>query len=246
MLIRVFIALLAALVFAVPAYAKRELLQVIVADPFIEMRSGPGRGYPVFHVADRGAHIEVVKQRTEWYEVRTEKGVEGWVHQDQLARTLQLSGEAVKVPRPGWEDFSDRRWEVYAALGDFDGGSSISLAGGYRLSANLSAELMFSQLSGDYSDGWMAGLRLLHTPFQEWRVSPYFLLGTGIVEISPRSSLVSSEDRSDQFGQAGVGLRAYLTKRFIFRAEYSGVIVFTSRDDNEEVEEWKAGFAFFF
>ncbi len=105
---------------------------------------------------------------------------------------------------------------------------------------------MASQISGEFSDGWLAAVRLVHTPFPEWRISPYFALGTGVMEISPRSSLVSTEDRSDQFGQAAAGLRAYLTERFMFRAEYSGIVVFTSRDDNEEVEEWKAGFAFFF
>ena len=71
-------------------------------------------------------------------------------------------------------------------------------------------------------------------------------LGTGVIHISPQSSLVSTSDRTDQFAQAGVGLRTWLAERFIFRAEYNGSIVFTSRDENEGVEEWKAGFAFFF
>jgi len=44
----------------------------------------------------------------------------------------------------------------------------------------------------------------------------------------------------------GAGLRIYATRRFILRAEYKSYVVFTSRDDNEEVEEWKVGFAFFF
>ena len=86
----------------------------------------------------------------------------------------------------------------------------------------------------------------MHTPFPEWRLAPYFALGTGVIHISPQSSLVSTSDRTDQFAQAGVGLRAWLAERFIFRAEYNGSIVFTSRDENEGVEEWKAGFAFFF
>jgi hypothetical protein len=72
------------------------------------------------------------------------------------------------------------------------------------------------------------------------------MLGTGALQISPRASLVSTEDRTDQFGQAGVGVRAWMTERFMFRAEYSGYVTFTSRDENEKVEEWKAGFAFFF
>jgi hypothetical protein len=38
----------------------------------------------------------------------------------------------------------------------------------------------------------------------------------------------------------------YATRRFVLRAQFNSYVVFTSRDDNEEVEEWKAGFAFFF
>lgn len=243
---RTLIALLAALVLVAPAYAKRELLRVVVADPYIEMRSGPGSGYPVFHVADRGVPIEVVRRRTDWFEVRTQRGVEGWVRADQLARTLEATGEPVAIEEPDWTDFEKRRWEMSLSLGDFDGASSIALTAGYRLSANLSAEVLVADLSGDYSDGWLAGVRLVHTPFPEWRVAPYLLLGTGVLEVSPRASLVSTKDRTDQYGQAGAGLRAYLTRRFMVRAEYSGYVAFTSRDENEEVEEWKAGFAFFF
>lgn len=239
-------ALLATLVLAPPAYAKRAALKVVVAEPFIEMRTGPGRGYPVFHVADRGAEIGVMRRRTDWFEVRTGRGVAGWVHKDQLALTLGTDGGTLAITDPGWDDYARHRWESSVSFGDFDGASSISLTGGYRLSANLSAELMVSQISGDFSDGWLAGVRLLHSPFPEWRIAPYVVLGTGVIEVEPRSSLVTTEDRTDQFGQAGAGLRAYLTERFMFRAEYSGIVVFTSRDENEEVEEWKAGFSFFF
>jgi hypothetical protein len=45
----------------------------------------------------------------------------------------------------------------------------------------------------------------------------------------------------------GGGLQFYLTRRFMLRSEYRNNIVFTSRDDNQEVDEWKyLGFAFFF
>ena len=50
----------------------------------------------------------------------------------------------------------------------------------------------------------------------------------------------------DQVGHVGAGLRIYTTRRFLLRAEYKSYVVFTSRDENEEVEEWKVGFAFFF
>jgi hypothetical protein len=72
------------------------------------------------------------------------------------------------------------------------------------------------------------------------------MLGTGVIQISPKATLVNSTDRTDVVGQAGVGVRAYVTRRFIVRAEYSGYVVFNKQDANQKVEEWKAGFAFFF
>ena len=81
----------------------------------------------------------------------------------------------------------------------------------------------------------------------EWRLSPYFTLGTGVIYTEPKSTLVQSVDRDDQIGYVGGGLQFYLTRRFMLRTEYRNNIVFTSRDDNEEVDEWKyLGFAFFF
>jgi hypothetical protein len=81
----------------------------------------------------------------------------------------------------------------------------------------------------------------------EWRLSPYFTLGTGIIYIEPKATLVRTEDRTDQIGYVGAGLQFYLTRRFMLRSEYRKNIVFTSRNDNEEIDEWKyLGFACFF
>jgi hypothetical protein len=41
-------------------------------------------------------------------------------------------------------------------------------------------------------------------------------------------------------------VRAWVTRQFLLRAEYKSYVVLTSRDDNEEVNEWKLGFSFFF
>ena len=59
------LALLA--VTAAPAEAADdELRTVAVADPYLEMHTGPGRGYPIFHVVDRGDSVQIVKQKTYW------------------------------------------------------------------------------------------------------------------------------------------------------------------------------------
>ena len=77
-------------------------------------------------------------------------------------------------------------------------------------------------------------------------MSPFFTLGAGVIHTEPKSTIVQGEDRSDQVGHVGAGFRIYAARRFVLRAEYKSYVVFTSRDDNEEVEEWKVGFAFFF
>ena len=58
--------------------------------------------------------------------------------------------------------------------------------------------------------------------------------------------LVEPDDRTDTAAYAGVGLRGYLTNRFLLQAEYRQFVVFTSRDDNEEIDEWTVGFTYFF
>src|SRR5512134_3131367 len=66
--------------------------KVQVTDPYIELRTGPGRGYPVFFVAGREEWIEIVLRHTDWFKVRTASGSEGWVHRAQLETTLTEAG----------------------------------------------------------------------------------------------------------------------------------------------------------
>lgn len=241
---RPLVCLLALLVFSGPA-AARETVEAVVAEPFLELHTGPGRGYPVFHVVDRGRSVRLIRRRTDWFQVRTEDGVKGWARGDAIARTL-VGGEPFGTAGDGAEGYAGRRWEAGLLLGDFDGASSLTLYGARHFGRNFSAELRLADVSGDFSDGWLVTANLVHQPFPDWRLSPYATLGTGIIRIEPHATLVQTPDRTDQVGQVGIGLRTHLTRRFILRAEYSHYLVFTSRDDNEGIDAWKAGFAFYF
>ena len=53
--------------------------QVTVNDAFINVHNGPGRGYPVFHVVERGETITLLKSRTDWIKIKTYLGNTGWV-----------------------------------------------------------------------------------------------------------------------------------------------------------------------
>jgi hypothetical protein len=89
-------------------------------------------------------------------------------------------------------------------------------------------------------------LNIVHTMYPDWRATPFFTLGAGEIHTVPKATLVATTDRTDSLAVVGAGVRTYLTRRFVFRAEYKSYVVLTSRDDNEEIREWKAGFSFFF
>jgi len=240
------LAIVSLLILAAPARAEDEYRSVTVADPYLEMRTGPGRGYPKFHVVDRGESVDVIKQRTEWFLVRADNGKEGWVDRAQMQLTLQPDGTPVSFKEAGIEDFTNAKWEAGLLAGDFGGANIVSLYGSYSLNPNVSVELWGSQILGNFSNGWMGSVNVVHEAFPDWRVSPFFTLGAGIIHTSPKTTIIQGEDRTDQVGHVGAGFRVYATRRFLLRAEYKSYVVFTSRDENEEVEEWKVGFAFFF
>ena len=222
--------------------------QVVVSDPYLELHTGPGRGYPVFYVAGQGDRITLLKRRTDWFKiaVTSPREKQGWVHRDALRHTLDLDGGEIDFGALGMEDFSQRRWEVGFTGGDFNGASSLAGYVGFAVTPNISLQLEATQILGDYSDGVMASANILMFPFPKWRLSPYFTIGTGIIRTEPHTTVVVAEDREDEIANAGVGANLYLSDRFMLRMEYKRHTVLTSRDDNEEVDQWKAGFSVFF
>jgi len=238
-------ALVLLCVMTTAAWAERYEPEVVVADPYIELRTGPGRGFPIFYVAAQGDHIRILKERTEWYKIRTPRGKEGWVDVAQMRSTLDLNGAEIDFPSRDVRDFENRRWEAGFSGGEFGGASLLSLRGAYHLTPTLSAELTGSQILGDYSDGLMGSASIVMTPFPGWRVTPFFNIGTGVVHVEPQTTIVQAEDRTDEVAHVGIGANVYLSRSFIFRMEYRRHTVLTSQDDNEEIDEWKAGFSVF-
>src|ERR1700677_1502254 len=80
------------------AMAKHPLVQLVVTQPYLEMHSGPGRGFPVIYVVARDEVVTVLYSRTDWYRVRASGGQEGWARRDDLARTELTSGEPAPIP----------------------------------------------------------------------------------------------------------------------------------------------------
>ena len=115
---------------AAPARAAergRERLQV--TDPYIELRTGPGRGYPVFFVVARDEWIEIELRHTDWYKVRTDGGKVGWVHRAQLETTLTEAGGTKTFRDIALDDYLARRVAAGRGLGPASSPSRCSSCG---------------------------------------------------------------------------------------------------------------------
>jgi opacity protein-like surface antigen len=227
-------------------FKKDEPVVVTVNDAFINVYNAPGRGYPIFHVVERGENITLLKMHTDWIKIKTARGLEGWIKRSDVLLTLGPDEQVPDFPDTKQADYLTDRFELGAAFGDFDGAKAFDVNIGYRFTKNLSTEIRLAQNTGQYSDSQILALAVLHQPFPDWRISPYLAIGAGTLKTMPSATLVQTEDREDNLFQAGLGVYAHITGRFFVRAEYTNNYITTSRNTNEEVNEWKLGFNVFF
>ncbi len=222
------------------------LAQVKVVEPFVEWRTGPAQGYPVFHVSEQGEVLELLVRKTKWMKVQDKQGHQGWVAISDLLLMEDGSGELISIVEPRFDDFSTRRWEAGLMAGEFDSTSVNAAYAGFSMTNNLSLELWGSQILGDSSEIRILNINVLHQPFPEWRFSPFITMGAGKLFIKPKTTLVNQSSRSEDTMNIGLGARYYIDDRYFVRMEVKDYKIFTNRETNEEATEWKIGLSVFF
>lgn len=217
-----------------------------VAEPYLDLRTGPGRGYPRTQIVERGGWVEVLSRRTDWLKVRTEKGLVGWAYQNDMAKTLNPDGEPSGIPLIGDGDFANRRWEIGFKLGSFDNATTSHAYLGYYLTQNLSVEGTAGQAFGSSVDFQLLNVSLTHQPWPHWHYSPYLTMGGGVKSTKFNSTQVEITERTDQTVHAGLGIRIYLARQLMARAEYRSTVILTDQEQNQESDEWTIGLSAFF
>jgi SH3-like domain-containing protein len=224
--------------------------RVKVADPYLEMRTGPGRGFPVHHVAARHEFVFIELRHTDWFKVRTasDTGNEktGWVHRRQLATTLTEAGVAKTFRDTALDDYLLRRVQIGAAYGRFSGEPMQKIWMSYRLSDALSFEGSIAQVQGVFSGTDMWYGNLLAEPWSDQRLSPFLGIGIGRFRNFPNQSLVGATDTDANLANATFGVRYYLSERFVLRADYTLYTAFVSDQRSQEFRAVTAGISFFF
>jgi SH3-like domain-containing protein len=217
-----------------------------VADPYLELHTGPGRGYPVFFVVGRDAWIEIELRSTDWYRVRSPEGKVGWVHRSQLGATLTTSGARRTFREVLIEDYLHRRVEMGAGWGVMRSDPMVEVWAGVRMGEAFSLEAAAGQVQGTFSGSNLWRLNVLADPWRELPVAPYFGIGLGKFINLPHASLVGATTTNSRMTDATAGIRWHVSQRLSARIDYTAYAVDVSDHRIEEFRAWTAGLSFFF
>ncbi|MGB3429119.1 MAG: SH3 domain-containing protein [Burkholderiaceae bacterium] len=220
--------------------------KVQITDAYIELRTGPGRGYPVFFVAGRDEWIEILMRHTDWFKVRAANGSEGWVNRSQLETTLTEAGAAKTFRDVLVGDYLRRKLELGAAWGQFKGEPMLKVWTGYRFADALSLEAAIGQVQGTFSGTEFWNVNINVEPWSDRRLSPFLGLGVGQFKNVPNASLVGGFVTNATLANASVGVRYYMAERFVARLDYTIYTAYVSDRDTGEYKAVTAGIAFFF
>jgi opacity protein-like surface antigen len=216
-----------------------------VAEPYIEMHTGPGRGYPVFNVVEQGETIEIIKRKAEWYKVRSSDNKLGWSKASEIAHTLKPSGEPVDLPEINRGDYLKSRWRVGFSGGQFEGANAFSVTGGYRFLGWLGAELEWGQIFDNSVTSDYYGANILLEPDFNFAVTPYVSGGAGQFHFDNRQKVVVEDAGNSDYYSVGVGASYYIGRNFVMRGEYRWYSVSTD-DGNAGLNSWRIGLNTFF
>jgi SH3-like domain-containing protein len=220
--------------------------RVQVADAFVELRTFPGRGYPVFYVAGRGEWLSIELRHTDWFKVRTASGKEGWVARRQLESTLAEGGDRQAFRDVLLDDYLARRVELGAGYGRFHSEPMVKAWLSVRVSDTLSLEWTLAQVQGVFSGTSLWHVNLQAEPWSDQRLSPFAGVGIGHFGNVPNQSLVQNQQTSARLGDAMVGARWHLSDRFMLRADYAIYTAFVSDQRSLEYRAASLGLSFFF
>ncbi len=220
-----------------------------VLDAFAEVRSGPGRGYPVFHSVEQGETIELITRRPGWYEIKTANGKVGWTTEREISRTIQATGEPADLPLVSYGDFLENTWwsgfsSGRLFTGELENFDALSLTVGYRFKDWISAAGEYGRAYGSDSSGSYFGALVLIEPMSNYKFSPKFSLGAGELSFDSQPKQVNVSVDGASYYSLGAGISYYIGRRFVLDVGIRQFEISNNGNDDSSTQ-WQLGFITF-
>lgn len=231
---------------AAPATSAVPVARVRVVRPYLDMHSGPGRGFPIFYAAEKNEWVVIELRHTDWFKVRTARGPVGWVSREQMAGTVTEDGVPFELADPTLQDFLNRRFDVGIGYGATQKTAFTRLWAGWRFSDTLSLDLNLATVQTKTSSTGLWTASLLSEPWSDKRLSPFVGIGVGRFNFEPNKSLVNNEQLDGNLGVFTLGARYHLSGRVALRIDYSRYAVFVSDFDSRSYQAGSVGLSLHF
>lgn len=229
-------------------------MRLEVTQAFIELRTGPGKPYPIFYVAERGNTIEIQKRRNDWYKIAlitNQRDKIGWVHRKAIIdMPIANSGfEARQLPAKDHARLKAAlNPKIYLGFnyGQSSSSDATGVYAGYAINPTLALEIQANEIIGQDLEevSWSANLSF--TPFNKWKIAPFAQIGAGGIDTESRGTASEQNNGSDKIFQSTGGIGILLSKRYRLRFEYRNLNILQSKNQNRDIESWQAGFIGYF
>jgi hypothetical protein len=234
------------LALAGPVFAEEEYQKASVAEPFLEIHTGPAGSYPIFYIAEQGEEIFLLKRRTDWYRIRLSNGKEGWVHRSEIEKTLLAQGRKKRFVERLYDDYIAGRLEMGWAAGMFNGDPSLSIRATYILTDVLAFEGGAGFISSDLGSTELYNGGIVVTPWRGRWFSLSGTVGAGYIFATPSSLLVNVTRETFHEAHAGLGISVPLVRNLFARGDFRNFTVFMSPERTREFQEYSVGLSFRF
>jgi len=225
---------------------QKSAVQLSIIDSYLELHTGPGRGYPIFHVMEEGETVYVHRRRTNWFYVSDRRLRQGWVKQEDLARTLAPTGLPAALPETKHGDFLAQQGRVGFSLGKQGSLDNASVMAGFRLLSFAGVEAEFSQLFGSTTQATSYGLSIIVEPIKDWSFTPFISKGFGKQEWENKTKQSIGENGDEfDYEYTGLGINYYIGYSFVVRGEFRSMHL-SGKESSQNQHAWRLGFSSFF
>lgn len=225
----------------------------VVARVIIEtapLRTGPGAGFRVARLAQRGDTFRVYERSTRgyWFRVELPDGSLAWI--DGSAVYNHEVGPPSRGERIMRKIFAPppllgAHGEIAVVLGTLHGAGFMAVRPAWLLAPPFGFELDLGGSVGSAGRLFTAGGGAIVNAFPHWPIVPFFVVGGGAAFAAPNADSFVLESGQSSHVYAGGGLRFGFRQRLIVRVEGRSHVFFDANELTAQ-EEISGGLSAFF